>query len=70
MRIWRRFFSHWQNWFGVLIVGSFVALAIFAPRIAPSADPNHPSDYKVVGRITDQMPHSPGAQSPLGTAAA
>ncbi len=69
MRMWQRFFSHWQSWLGVLIVGSFLALAIFAPRIAPPPDPSHPSDYKVVGRRTDPMPRAPSEQSPLGTAA-
>lgn len=68
MRLWRHFFSHWQSWLGLLIVGSFLALAIFAPRIAPPSDPSNPSDYKVVGRKTDPVPHPPNDQSPLGTA--
>lgn len=68
MRTWRRFFAHWQSGLGMLIVGSFLALAIFAPLIAPPADPDNPSDYKVVGRKTDRLPHPPNAQTPLGTA--
>jgi peptide/nickel transport system permease protein len=68
VRTWRRFFSHWQGWLGVLLVGSFLALAIFAPRLAPPMDPANPSDYKIVGRKTDRIPHPPNAQSPLGTA--
>jgi peptide/nickel transport system permease protein len=69
MRVWRHFFSHWQSWLGLLVVGSFLALAIFAPRIAPPSDPSNPSDYKVVGRKTDRVPHPPNDQSPWGTAA-
>jgi len=68
VRTWRRFFSHWQGWLGVLLVGSFLALAILAPRLAPPTDPANPSDFKVVGRKTDRIPHPPSAQSPLGTA--
>jgi peptide/nickel transport system permease protein len=68
MRVWRHFFSHWQSWLGLLIVGSFLALAIFAPRFAPPTDPNNPSDYKVAGRKTDRIPRPPGEQAFLGTA--
>jgi peptide/nickel transport system permease protein len=68
MRVWRHFFSHWQSWLGLLIVGSFLAVAIFAPRIAPPADPNNPFDYKLAGRKTDRIPHPPSDQSPLDTA--
>ena len=68
MRTWRRFFSHWQGWLGVLLVGTFVALAVLAPLLAPPADPANPSDFKLVGRRTDRLPRPPSEQSPLGTA--
>jgi peptide/nickel transport system permease protein len=68
VRTWRRFFSHWQGWLGALLVGSFLALAILAPRLAPPTDPANPSDFKVVGRKTDRIPHPPSEQAPLGTA--
>lgn len=67
MRTWRRFFSHWQGWLGVLLVGSFIALAILAPRIAPPADPANPSDFKIIGRKSDRIPHPPSEQALLGT---
>ena len=68
MRTWRRFFSHWQSWLGLLLVGFFLAVAALAPRIAPPDDLANPGDFKVVGRRTDQMPRPPNAQLPLGTA--
>jgi peptide/nickel transport system permease protein len=68
MRTWHRFFGHWQGWLGLLLVGSFLALAVFAPHLASPSDPDHPSDFKVVGRKTDQIPHPPNDLSPLGTA--
>jgi peptide/nickel transport system permease protein len=68
MRTWRRFFAHWQGWLGLLIVGSFISVALLAPLIAPPSDPDNPSDFKVMGRKTDMIPHPPNGQSPLGTA--
>jgi peptide/nickel transport system permease protein len=69
MRTWRRFFAHWQGWLGLLIVGSFIGMAVLAPLIAPPGDPSTPSDFKIVGRRTDRVPHPPSAELPLGTAA-
>jgi peptide/nickel transport system permease protein len=68
VRTWRRFFSHWQGWLGVLLVGSFIALAVLAPRLVPPTDPANPSDFKIIGRKTDRIPHPPSEQAPLGTA--
>jgi peptide/nickel transport system permease protein len=68
VRTWRRFFSHWQGWLGVLLVGSFIALAVLAPHLAPPTDPANPSDFKIIGRKTDRIPHPPSEQAPLGTA--
>jgi peptide/nickel transport system permease protein len=68
MRTWHRFFSHWQSWLGLLLVGFFIAIAVLAPRIAPPADLANPDDFKVVGRRTDRIPHPPSEQALLGTA--
>jgi peptide/nickel transport system permease protein len=68
MRTWRRFFSHWQGWLGVLLVGIFVAMALLAPRLAPPTDLANPAEYKIVGRRSDRLPRPPSEQSPLGTA--
>jgi peptide/nickel transport system permease protein len=68
MRKWQRFFSHWQSWLGLLLVGFFLAVAALAPRIAPPDDLANPAEYKVVGRRTDQKPHPPSAELRLGTA--
>ncbi len=69
MSAWRRFFAHWQGWLGFLIVGFFIGVAILAPLIAPPIDPGAPADFKTAGRRTDQVPHPPTRELPLGTAA-
>ncbi len=68
MRNLRRFLSHWQNILGLLLVAFYFFLAIAAPQIASPTDPKNPEDYKTVGRISDQIPHPPSAEAPLGTA--
>ena len=67
MRTWQRFFSHWQSWLGLLIVGTFVAVAICAPVIAPPSNPDSPADVKTVGRKTDSLPRPPSDLALLGT---
>ena len=36
MRSLRRFFLHWQNWLGLLLVVLFVFVAVAAPLLSPS----------------------------------
>jgi peptide/nickel transport system permease protein len=68
MRGLRRFLSQGQNLLACLIVGSFVMIAIFAPRLAPPDDPENPGPYKVVGKNYDQVPRPPNERALLGTA--
>ncbi len=66
MRRVRRFFSHWQNWLGVLIVLSFAVVSLAAPLIS---QPNKTTQgaFKKVGRSTDFVPHPPSEKAILGT---
>jgi peptide/nickel transport system permease protein len=61
-----RFFSHWQNWIGLLLVAMFVFVAIAAPVLSPQ-DPENPGSVKVVGSKRDFVPHPPSLAAPLGT---
>ena len=62
----RRFFAHWQNWIGLLLVTMFVFVAIAAPVLSPQ-DPTNPGSVKVVGSKRDFVPHPPSLAAPLGT---
>jgi peptide/nickel transport system permease protein len=66
MRRLRRFFSHWQNWLGVLIVLSFAFVALTAPLLS---QPNKTTQgaFKKVGRSSDLVPHPPSENAILGT---
>jgi peptide/nickel transport system permease protein len=66
MRRIKRFFSHWQNWLGALIVLSFVVVALTAPLLS---QPNKTTQgaFKKVGRSTDFTPHPPSEVAILGT---
>ncbi len=62
----RRFFAHWQNRLGLLIVSMFVIVAIAAPVLSPQ-DPENPGSIKIVGSKRDFVPHPPSLAAPLGT---
>ena len=48
MRRVRRFFSHWQNTLGFLLILFYVIVAIMAPVLSPY-DPEAPGPFKKVG---------------------
>jgi ABC-type dipeptide/oligopeptide/nickel transport system permease subunit len=66
MRRIKRFFSHWQNWLGTLIVLLFAVVALTAPLLS---QPNKTTQgaFKKVGRSTDFVPHPPSENAILGT---
>jgi len=70
MRRVRRFFSHWQNILGFLIILFFVVIAVMAPVLSPN-DPNDPSAFKKVGHTHLETfkpePHPPSDIALLGT---
>lgn len=63
MSVTRRFFSHWQNWLGLLIVAAFVFMALFAPLLAPT----NPDGQVSVARPFLRVPQPPRPGAPLGT---
>ena len=67
MRELTRFFSRWQNLLGLVIVAAYLFLALAAPALSPSENPEQPSPFKVVGRATDRSPHPPSEGARLGT---
>ncbi len=69
MRRLRRFFTHWQNVIGLLMVLAFVAIAVAAPLISPD-DPEQPGVFRQVGekqRAIERQPQPPSDIAPLGT---
>jgi peptide/nickel transport system permease protein len=62
-----RFLSRWQNGLALALVGGYVLVALAAPTLAPPADPEAPEAFRVVGRSSDQIPHPPSKEAPLGT---
>ena len=66
MRSLRRFFLHWQNWLGLLLVVLFVFVAVAAPLLSPQ-DPKKPGPVMFVGRTSDTLPKPPNQDAPLGT---
>jgi peptide/nickel transport system permease protein len=66
MRRLRVFLSHWQNWLGMLIVLTFLIVALAAPLLSPPNDTTQGA-FKKVGRATDFTPHPPSDIAPLGT---
>jgi peptide/nickel transport system permease protein len=66
MRSLRRFFIHWQNWLGLLLVVLFVFVAVAAPLLSPQ-DPKNPGPVMFVGRTSDTLPKPPSQDAPLGT---
>ncbi|MEA5079016.1 MAG: ABC transporter permease [Anaerolineaceae bacterium] len=66
MRGFRRFFSRWQNWLGIVLILFFVVVAIAAPLLSPM-DAKNPSVLQVVGNSRDFTPHAPSTAEPFGT---
>jgi peptide/nickel transport system permease protein len=66
MRRTRLFFSHWQNWLGVLIVLLFAVVSLSAPLLSPPNDTTQGA-FKKVGHSGDLRPHAPSEESILGT---
>ncbi len=67
MRRIQRFFSSRQNILGSLLVAFFLLIALAAPILAPQKNPDAPSSFKIVGRVSDQTPHPPSLNAWLGT---
>ncbi len=63
---WRFYFSHLQNWLGLLLVLMFVFMAIFAPFLSPN-DPENLGPSRIVGKVIDTEPQPPSKIAPLGT---
>lgn len=63
MGVSKRFFSQWQNWLGLLIVATFVLMALFAPLLSPI----DPDKQGVAVWPFLRVPQPPGPGVPLGT---
>lgn len=71
MKVIRRFLSHWQNYLALVLVAFFIEVAVFAPVLAPSADPESPEFYRYPAgaRVTSlRVPMPPDDELVLGTA--
>jgi len=62
----RVFFSHWQNWLGLLIILVFVVVSFTAPFLSPPNDTTQGA-FKKVGNQGDLRPHPPSEEIILGT---
>ncbi|HEY3474493.1 MAG TPA: ABC transporter permease, partial [Anaerolineales bacterium] len=65
MSRWKRFFSRWQNWIGLLLILVYVGVAIFASYLSPN-DPKNPGPFLQVGRVFIGEPQPPEEKAPLG----
>lgn len=63
MGITRKFFSRWQNWFGLFTIIAFVLMALFAPLLSP----NDLDDEGDVIQTYLRVPQPPGPGEPFGT---
>ena len=63
MGIARKFYSRWQNWFGLFIIIAFVLTAIFAPLLSPK----HLETQEIPVQSYLRVPQPPGPGKPLGT---
>ena len=62
----RRFVFNGHNLLAMAIIGLFISVAVAAPWLAPPADPDNPSPFKLVDS-SEQVPLAPGPGIPLGT---
>jgi peptide/nickel transport system permease protein len=65
MRLVRRFFSRWQNWISVLLILTYIGIAIGAPYLAP-LEAEDPNPFIRVGRPTEGQPPPPSEKARLG----
>jgi peptide/nickel transport system permease protein len=65
MSRFKRFFSRWQNWIGLLLILVYAGAAIFAPYLSPN-DPNQPGPFLKVGKVTQGVPQPPNEKAVLG----
>jgi peptide/nickel transport system permease protein len=65
MNRFKRFFSRWINWLGVLLVLFYIAVALAAPYLSPR-DPKEPGMYLRVGRRVEAEPQPPSEKAILG----
>ena len=65
MRLLRRFFVRWQNWVSVLLILTYVGVALAAPYLSPD-DPKAPGAFMQVGRATEGKPLPPSEEALLG----
>lgn len=64
---WRYFFRQWPNWLAILIILLFAISAIFAPFLAPPADPDNTTPFQIVDQSFTRIPRPPDEQNILGT---
>jgi peptide/nickel transport system permease protein len=67
MKAFWRFFSRWQNLAGVVIVATFLFIALAAPLLAPPPEAENFSPYRVIEGIKGSMPLPPGQIAIFGT---
>ena len=65
MSRFKRFFSRWQNWIGLLLILAYVGAAVFAPYLSPD-DPKNPGPFLKVGKVTQGVPQPPNEKAVLG----
>jgi peptide/nickel transport system permease protein len=65
MNRFRRYFSHWQNWVGLLLILIYVGAAVLAPYLSPN-DPKNPGSFLRVGKATLGVPQPPSEKAVLG----
>lgn len=66
MRRTKSFFSHWENYLGLLLVIGFIFVAVAAPMLAPQ-DPKAEGAFRRAGRASDPTPRPPTSEALLGT---
>ncbi|MBP1692720.1 MAG: putative Binding-protein-dependent transport system inner rane component [Chloroflexi bacterium] len=67
MRNPKHFFSHWQNWIALILVGGFILLALTAPILAPVNEKSLNPGFKFAADPFGFLPHPPSALAVLGT---
>lgn len=65
MSRFRRYFSRWQNWIGLLLILLYIGVAVLAPYLSPN-NPKNPGPFVSVGKVTQGEPQPPGEKAPLG----